>query len=235
MKHQSMQLRASTASTKLLSPGPSFSIEKGVKQGDPLSPNLFTCTLEEVFQKLSVPWTSKGIVIGNKRLTNLRFADDIVLFASTSAELQDMLQDLSRASREVGLQMNMSKTHTMTNSTKRREEGDGQALHYVDEYIYLGQLVSFDNRQEKEIDRRIENAWKSYWSMKQTGVADVGRKAATLKWNWAGQVSRMHPERWATIVTQWTPQDGHRRRDEYAKQDLKNRVESALKVGLARM
>nr|XP_049696607.1 uncharacterized protein LOC126054557 [Helicoverpa armigera] len=242
---------------------PSFSIEKGVKQGDPLSPNLFTCTLEEVFQKLSVPWTSKGIVIGNKRLTNLRFADDIVLFASTSAELQDMLQDLSRASREVGLQMNTSKTHTMTNSTKRRVEVDGQALHYVDEYIYLGQIVSFDNRQEKEIDRRIENAWKSYWSMKQhmkgdlplslkpklvdmcilpvltygaqtwsltecqksklkvcqramersllgikrtdrirntvirsrTGVADVGRKAATLKWNWAGHLEIQYGKR----------------------------------------
>ncbi|PZC78256.1 hypothetical protein B5X24_HaOG202328 [Helicoverpa armigera] len=272
--------RASTASVKLLSPGPTFHIEKGVKQGDPLSPNLFTCTLEEVFKKLTVPWTSKGIAIGSKRLTNLRFADDIVLFASTSEELQQMLQDLSMASREVGLQMNMNKTQTMTNSTKRRVEVDGQALHYVDEYIYMGQLVSFENRKQREIDRRIENAWKSYWSMKhymkgdlplslkrklvdmcilpvltygaqtwsltecqksklkvcqramersllgikrtdrirntvirsRTGVADVGQKAATLKWNWAGHVSRMHPERWATIITQWTPQDGHRRR-----------------------
>lgn len=154
--------RASTASVKLLSPGPSFCIEKGVKQGDPLSPNLFTCTLEEVFRELTVSWSSKGVVIGSKRLTNLRFADDIVLFASTSAELQQMLQDLSMASREVGLHMNMTKTQTMTNSTKRRVEVDGQALHYVDEYIYLGQLVSFENRQEREIDRRIENAWKIY-------------------------------------------------------------------------
>ena len=44
----------------------------------------------------------------------------------------------------------MGKLYTMSTST----------------YRYLGQLVSFDNRQEKEIDRRIENAWKSYWSMK---------------------------------------------------------------------
>ncbi|PZC76493.1 hypothetical protein B5X24_HaOG204513 [Helicoverpa armigera] len=69
--------------------------------------------------------------------------------------------------------MNMSKTHTMTNSTKGNVEVDGQALHYVDEYIYLGQLVSFDNRQEKEIDRRIENAWKSYWSMKHYMKGDL--------------------------------------------------------------
>ncbi|XP_061726224.1 uncharacterized protein LOC133531845 [Cydia pomonella] len=28
------------------------------------------------------------------------------------------------------------------------------------------QIASFDDRQSKEIDRRIENAWKSFWSMK---------------------------------------------------------------------
>lgn len=39
----------------------------------------------------------------------------------------------------------------MTKSIKRRVELDGQEKHYVDEYIYLGQLVSFENRQDKEI------------------------------------------------------------------------------------
>lgn len=38
--------------------------------------------------------------------------------------------------------------------------------HYVDEYIYMGQLVSFENKQEKEIDRRKDNAWKSFWFKK---------------------------------------------------------------------
>ncbi len=42
----------------------------------------------------------------------------------------------------------------------------------------------------------------------KTGVADVGQKAAKLKWDWAGHVSRMHLERLTTIVTQWTPQNG---------------------------
>ena len=51
----------------------------------------------------------------------------------------------------------------MTNSMKRRVEVDGQEIHYHYEYIYLGQIVTFSSRQDEEIDRRIENAWRSYF------------------------------------------------------------------------
>ena len=46
----------------------------------------------------------------------------------------------------------------------------------------------------------------------KTGIIDVGNKAARLKWNWAGHVSRMHPDRWANVTTQWVPEGGRRRR-----------------------
>ncbi|KAJ8727801.1 hypothetical protein PYW08_016186 [Mythimna loreyi] len=206
-------------------------------------------------------------------------------------ELQTMLQVLSMASLKVGLAMNRSKTKVMTNSTKRRVEVDAQEIHYVDEYIYLGQLVSFENRQEKEIDRRIQNAWKSYWSMKMlmkgdlpfslkrklidmcilpiltysaqtwsltelqkfrlgvcqramersmlgvkrtdrirndvlrsmTGIIDVGKKAARLKWDWAGHVSRMQGDRWASIAMQWAPAERKRRRGRPTKRWHKKR------------
>ena len=38
--------------------------------------------------------------------------------------------------------MNRSKTKVMTNSTKIRVEVDRQENHYVDEHLYLGQLVN---------------------------------------------------------------------------------------------
>ncbi|XP_022832295.1 uncharacterized protein LOC111360566 [Spodoptera litura] len=60
----------------------------------------------------------------------------------------------------------MSKTKLMTNSIKYRLEVDGAEMEYVQEYIYLGQLLSFQARQDREVARRTENAWKSYWSMK---------------------------------------------------------------------
>lgn len=38
-------------------------------------------------------------------------------------------------------------------------------LEYVQDFIYLGQLVSFINREEKEIQGRVTKAWNQYWSI----------------------------------------------------------------------
>ena len=60
--------------------GDEFKIERRVRQGDPLSRKLFTSLLEDIFQELD--WESKyGIKLNGFRLTNLRFADNVVLFA----------------------------------------------------------------------------------------------------------------------------------------------------------
>lgn len=55
----------------------------------------------------------------------------------------------------------------------------------------------------KRIDRIINT-----WLRSKTGNSDV-----KLKWDWAGHVTRMHPERWAKITTEWIPTDGRRHRD----------------------
>ncbi len=54
-----------------------FKIERGVKQGDPILPNLFNCLLEYIFWKLG--WEDRGIKINRKWLSNLHFADDVTL------------------------------------------------------------------------------------------------------------------------------------------------------------
>ena len=53
-------------------------IKRGVRQGDTISPKLFTATLESIFRRIN--WENKGVRIGGKFLNNLRFADDILLF-----------------------------------------------------------------------------------------------------------------------------------------------------------
>lgn len=69
--------------------GTYFNIQKGVRQGDPLSPVLFNCALEEVFRRLN--WTNEGIDINGSRLNNLRYADDITLIATNLPQLKNML------------------------------------------------------------------------------------------------------------------------------------------------
>ena len=76
-------------------------IKRGVRQGDTISPKLFTATLESIFRRLN--WEHKGVKIDGEFLSNLRFADDIFLCTETPQELQQMLQELSDESRRMGL------------------------------------------------------------------------------------------------------------------------------------
>ncbi|XP_047995471.1 uncharacterized protein LOC125233473 [Leguminivora glycinivorella] len=76
-------------------------IDKGVKQGDPLSLKLFASTLEHAFRKLAAGWENRGVEVGGSRLTNLRSADDIVLFSTSATELESILQQLSTVCQRV--------------------------------------------------------------------------------------------------------------------------------------
>merc|ERR1711989_16583 len=88
-------------------------IGKGVRQGDTISPKLFTASLESIFRKTD--WEGKGINIDGEYLNHLRFADDISNTTEAPTELQQMLDDLNRESKKVGLKMNKSKTMIMFN------------------------------------------------------------------------------------------------------------------------
>ncbi|KAL0871711.1 hypothetical protein ABMA27_004222 [Loxostege sticticalis] len=124
------------------------------RQGDVISPKLFTAALEDVFKLLD--WSGLGININGEYITHLRFADDIVM-AETLEDLGTMLDGLSRASQQVGLKMNMDKTKIMSNvhvAPTPLKVGDS-ALEVVDEYVYLGQTVQLGKSNfEKEVNRR---------------------------------------------------------------------------------
>ncbi|EPB79218.1 hypothetical protein ANCCEY_01641 [Ancylostoma ceylanicum] len=56
-------------------------IKKGVRQGDPISPNLFPAVLESVIRKRD--WDYFGVNVNGRMLNHLRFADVIVLLTHT--------------------------------------------------------------------------------------------------------------------------------------------------------
>ncbi|XP_023946281.2 LINE-1 reverse transcriptase homolog [Bicyclus anynana] len=156
----------SVSRVKLEVRGEEFKIARGVRQGDPLSPKLFLAVLQDIFSKLN--WISEGIPINNDRLTHLRFADDIAIFAETPKKLQNMISQLNKESKHVGLHMNLSKTKVMTNGKKGKIMLDGVELVYVEQYTYLGKQVSFSkSNNEDEVHRRVTCSWNKYWAHKE--------------------------------------------------------------------
>ena len=53
---------------------------------------MFTAAVQEIFKRMNI---EAGININGVRLNNLRFADDILLFAESEEKLKDMLADLN--------------------------------------------------------------------------------------------------------------------------------------------
>ena len=142
-------------------------LQRGVRQGDVISPKLFTAALEDVFKVLD--WRGLGINVNGEYITHLRFADDIVVMAETMEDLSTMLDDLSRASGRVGLKMNMDKTKVMLNAhvTPTPIKIGDSTLEVVDDYVYLGQTVQLGRSNfEKEVNRRIRLGWAAFGKLR---------------------------------------------------------------------
>ena len=68
-----------------------FDVLRGVKQGDTLSSLLFNAGLEHVFRKWKLRLADHGILVqfGQERLSNVRYADAILLFAKNVDIIRD--------------------------------------------------------------------------------------------------------------------------------------------------
>ena len=91
-----------------------FRIGRGVRQGDVLSSILFNAVLEHAIRKWKSKLTSHGFCLHpdneHERLTNVRYADDILLFGKSLDEVVSMLELLAPIFLEYGLELNASKT-----------------------------------------------------------------------------------------------------------------------------
>ena len=109
-----------------------------------------------------------GININGVRLSNLRFADDIILFGESEEKLKDMLEDLNNEGKRDGMKkLNKKKTKIMCNEVARSRLRtgvmiDGEQLEEVTEYKYLGRLVTSGNDICKEIAQRIISGWRRF-------------------------------------------------------------------------
>ena len=168
-------------------------IERGVRQGCVMSPDLFSLYGEIIMRSI---YEHEGIKVGGVNINNLRFADDSVLIADSEEKLQNMLNTLVRESKDKGLNMNIDKTEVMVISKHNYEDSprihirsEDRTVKQVERSKYLGSIISCNGKCEEEIRKRIAMAKQTFGNMKSLlcnrKLSIKSRKAAIKTYIWS--------------------------------------------------
>ena len=91
-----------------------FKLERGVRQGCPLSPYLFILGVEILAEKIRTNKSVKGICVQENEIKLSQYADDTTLILDGSKEpFTSALQDLDNFSAISGLRLNSKKTEAL--------------------------------------------------------------------------------------------------------------------------
>ncbi|KAK6756094.1 hypothetical protein RB195_014468 [Necator americanus] len=142
-------------------------IGKGVREGDTISPKLFTAALQWIMKSLS--WEERGIRVDGRFLSNLRFTDDIVLFSSSTNEAETMVNELNEGGKRIGLRINRKKTQFMKNAycEDRGVQLEGSQIVETPSYVYLGRSMNMENDLKEELNRRMRAAWAAFAAVRE--------------------------------------------------------------------
>ena len=147
-----------------------FQTRTGLRQGCVMSPTFFNIYMDRMMSKV-VEGQYGGVTIGEEKVTDLDFADDVALLADSWMVLALMLERMEEVTQDYGINISTKKTEVMC---IRRELEQirvedvvmrGEMLKQVEEFTYLGSVFTADGRCIKDIDRRKALAAAAYNTM----------------------------------------------------------------------
>jgi porphobilinogen deaminase len=143
-----------------------FEVRTGVKQGDPLSPVLFSIVMDVIIRKLEI---RGNISIRLKRLS--AYADDVLIMARTKQTLIDTFLKLKNEALKYGLIVNENKTKYLKCTRKQIQDGklsvESMQFEQVESFKYLGSIVNKNNTIEEDIKERIMAGNKAFYANKR--------------------------------------------------------------------
>ena len=124
------------------SSGDSHSPSIGLRQGCPLSATLFGIFIDGLHHHLQTACPAAGIKLQSLRLTDLVYADDICLMASSPAHLQALLDALALFCQTLQMEISVAKTKVMVVAAGTSFPAvftcNGQTIEQVQSFRYLG-------------------------------------------------------------------------------------------------
>ena len=162
-----------------------FPIENGVKQGCVLAPTLFSIFFSMMLEQAApekdiadgiyIRFRTDGSVFNLRRLKSttltsikliheLLFADDAALLAHTQKALQHITTCFAEASKLFGLEISLSKTEVLhqpapeVNPTTPDISINETNLKAVNQFTYLGCVITSDALIDKDVDNRLAKA-----------------------------------------------------------------------------
>ena len=155
-----------------------FSIASSVRQGCVVAPDLFNCVIDNLMWQLkTAAGPSLGIDLDNWRLTDMDYADDIVLFSPSSEDMSSVLRILSKEATTVAMSTSWTKTNAMmvspSSAITTPMNIDGELVEFVPSFTYLGSIISADGSIEADITSRIG---KAAGAMKRLTAASPDRQ-----------------------------------------------------------
>ncbi|KAK6741647.1 hypothetical protein RB195_009489 [Necator americanus] len=128
-----------------------FEVVTGVRQGAVAGPFLFNFAIDDIMRR-TVDQCPADIVLAPSGcpLTDLEYADDVVIFAESSTKLQHVVNLVSKLAAAYGLRLRPDKCKQMWISSRPRTviRVDGQPIELADEFCYLGCMLKKNGSYE---------------------------------------------------------------------------------------
>ena len=153
----------------------SFQLERGVRQGDPLSPYLFIVAVETLAIAIRQNPAIKGITIGKEETKLLQYADDTTAVLADTKSATVLFQLLDLFKNISGLKINSTKTEGLWIGSSKENKAKPLGIKWPNEPIKtLGVYFTYDPKllKEKNFIERLDSIKKliNVWSSRGLSV-----------------------------------------------------------------